>query len=180
MARCRGGMVSFKHKGKTHFVPQGTDIEDYKASLEKANYPYTPETGEKIVMLYVAGHSLTEISKTLKIPYHTIHYWKNRRADFRKDLEAARQGRAFYYEDKALETAEATKGQSSEEVAAARLKVDTYKWAAGVNNPETFGTKTKILGDPNQPLQIIVNTGIIREEDQPIEVPSEVVEQVTE
>ena len=84
-------------------------------------------------------------------------------------MKGAMESRGFLFQDKAISAAEDARGDSSEEVAAQRLKVDTYKWAAEVNNPEVFGKKTKIEGT-TAPTVIVIETGIRREEQPAIEV----------
>ena len=52
-----------------------------------------------------------------------------------------------------------------DEVSALKLRTDLYKWGAEKANPNEYGVQTKITGDNNAPLQIVVDTGIKREED---------------
>lgn len=42
--------------------------------------------------------------------------------------------------------------------------MDTYKWAAEVNNPEQFGKRTKVVGDASNPVVFVIDTGIRRDE----------------
>jgi hypothetical protein len=156
-------------KGKTRFVMEGADIEtEIKAANEK--WHYSPALGARIALEYMEGKSVATIAKEIGYPAKTVYGWMRSRADFREQMKGARESRGFAFEEKALQAADETTGESSEEVAAMRLKVDTYKWAAEVNNRETFGRQVKSVGEAG-PAIIIIQTGISREGDEPAAIP---------
>ena len=75
----------------------------------------------------------------------------------------AKRMRAEMFHDKIVSSLDDV--LDKEEVAAESLKWNKLKHLASVNDPETFGTRQKLVGDAKQPLQIIVDTGIRRKED---------------
>ena len=157
-------------RGKIHHVPVGADIhEAIKRGNEK--WQYTAELGAKIVLEYTEGKNIQQIAKSVGYPAGSIYSWMRTRTDFRDLMKGARESRAFHFEEKAIQAAEDAKGDSSEEVAAQRLKSETYKWAAEVNNRETFGRQVKSVGEVG-PTTIIINTGISREGDEPAAIPT--------
>jgi hypothetical protein len=85
-------------------------------------------------------------------------------------VDKAREIRAGYYHDVAIEKAEKVTRNT---VAQTKLQVETYKWAAEKGDPNRYGTRTKIVGDPDQPVAIIVETGIRESQPKPIEVEGE-------
>lgn len=153
--------------GQLKYVPEGDDATKISSFTE---FMYTPEVGENVIALYAEGLSMREIGLKLQIPLTVIWRWMRKRSHFRVRMHAARATRGFYFEEKAIGAAEEARGDSSEEVQAQRLKVDTYKWAASVNNPDTHGNRTKVVGDPNAPISFIIDTGVRR--SAPIEVES--------
>lgn len=147
--------------GNWHRVPVGIDRADYFASLAPGRVPFTLEIADQIVSLYTECKSLEAVAKEVGVTRAVIYFWMARHADFKLRVKAAREIRGFVAEDKAIQAAEEA---DEDNVQAQRLKAETYRWAAAVNNPEVHGTKTKIVGDPNQPVSFIIDTGIRREE----------------
>lgn len=150
-------------KGVDELVEKGIDTEAAKVRHQE----------DDIVSWYMQGKSLKECASLLGLSSaNAIYHLKAKDERFSNKLDRARASRGFYFEEKVVETAEQTLGESTEEVAAARLKVDAFKWAAGVNNPDVHGNKTKILG-ATAPTVFIIDTGIRRDGDEPIEVRAE-------
>lgn len=65
--------------------------------------------------------------------------------------------------DQALDEALAADEDSAQ---AQKLKHEAYKWLASTDLPERYSAKTKIEGSLNIPMQLVVNTGIIRNEEE--------------
>jgi hypothetical protein len=159
--------------GKRVQLPVGAD----KSAIQtdgRTKYLFTIEKGDKIVEHYSHGLSMKAISEIRGMPPVAIIYnWMKNRRDFAMKMKEARALRGIYFEERGIEIAEETVGSSSEEVAAARLKVETMKWAAEVNNPDVYGKKTKLVGDPSAPIAFIIDTGIRREDLKDIEIDAE-------
>lgn len=82
--------------------------------------------------------------------------------EFDQMFRWAKRVRAELLRDEALETALSANGESERMVAGIKLAVETLKWAAEKDDPETFGNRTKIDGTLGV-MQLIVDTGIRRE-----------------
>ena len=161
--------------GKRKYVPVGVTAKDLLKDEVNPNGRYTKAKEEAILALYLEGCSLLSISKKPGFPsYATMSDWKVKHPSFRLGLEQLRKFRGQHFEEKAVELAEEAKEYN---VASSKLKVDTYKWAAEVSDPEVYGKKTKLIGDPNAPVSFIIDTGISRASDQkeapPIEIKQE-------
>ncbi len=160
----------FDASGKRHYVPVGTDPSRLLAGNKNApSVPYSDMIAEAVCDKYQEGLSIRAISNLPGMPpYNTIFKWMRTYPIFGSRMREARNMRAFHFENKALEEAEGLKDVTSEQIQAAKVKIDTFKWAAEVNNREVFGKSTKITGDANAPLSIVVDTGIHRDEDEVI------------
>lgn len=93
--------------------------------------------------------------------YPTLRAWAKQHPWIDEHLNQARRDRAETLRDKAVFTAETS--ESKDPIDSAALKVDTYKWAAGVDN-EKYNPKTKVEATISTPTQIVVYTGIDRSE----------------
>ncbi len=126
-------------------------------------YPYNIDTSTAIIQSVCEGMTLREISKMKGMPpVSTIHYWASKYKEFKHDLDIARKVRGEMFADEAIDIARKTTSMKSR---ADKLKIDTLKWAAKVNNPEQFSDTVKHTGDANNPIQIVVDTGIKRKHD---------------
>lgn len=151
--------------GKRKRVPVGVDMS-VERGLATRQSALVKENEDQIVTLYLEGEKINAIAKKIGVAPSAIYSYKTKDKRFSDRMDEARASRGFVFEDKVIEVAEEVKGESSEEVAAARLKVDAYKWAAGVNNPDVHGSKTKVVGT-GAPTVILIDTGF---KDEPIEV----------
>lgn len=159
--KTRTGRVAYVQKGLTK---KKREDEIKKTPIKtRIVWKYHEEIGNEICEMVSAGATLAEISRTEGYPpITTIFSWKATHRDFRENLREAIGNRAHTLRDKALETADRT--EDSSDVPAAKLKIDTYKWAAEKDNPTDFGPVTKQDQLPTQPIQILIDTGIDRRE----------------
>jgi hypothetical protein len=125
---------------------------------------YCLPLSERVCMLVRGGRSYKQVAQEMGFPgVQTIYHWRNMHPDFSEDLKAARRDRGDYYHDQVMEIAD---GEiEKEDVPVLKLRSDIYKWGAEKANPKEYGNQTKITGDSDSPLQIIVDTGIKREGD---------------
>ena len=122
---------------------------------------YSTELADNLLDYFIEGKSLLAISKLDGMPsYSGIMKWARTNDEFRNKLLAARVTRALAMEDKILQLSEDAGDLHKDDVNAYRLKFDAMKWMAEVNDPNTYGKKTTVQGDPNKPIQIIVKTGV--------------------
>ena len=126
-------------------------------------YPYNVDTANAIIESVCEGMTLRQIAKMKGMPpVATMYYWASKYKEFKSDLATARKVRGEMLADEALDIARATTSMKSR---ADKLKIDTLKWAAKVNNPEVFSDTIKHTGDASNPIQIVVDTGIKRNND---------------
>jgi transposase-like protein len=126
---------------------------------------YSVPLGDHVCELVRQGNTYNSITDKMGLgSTQTIYRWRNKHPDFEEHLKAARRDRADYYHDQVMEVAQRDIIER-DEVSALKLRTDLYKWGAEKANPQEYGAQTKITGDVESPLQIIVDTGIKREED---------------
>lgn len=150
-------------KGKLIWVP--TDVHP---DVFRAKYPKSQATFDVICKLVSQGKSLKQVSRRKGMPpVHVLYQWIQD-PDFRPLWLKAKNGRGEAAADVVVELATAPPVMK-DEAAGARVKMEAAKWVAETGNREDYGRSTKITGDPNAPLAILIDTGIRRE---PIVVPS--------
>lgn len=161
--------------GKRHRVMVGAENIDL---IPVKPTKYSPFTATRSIELYSEGKTFREIAETLSkdtgkyFAEGEVKNWMIKHGDFKVKMKAARECRALFAEDKVITAAEEA---DEDNVQANRLKVDAYKWLAEVSNPEVYGKKTKLVGDPNAPISFIIDTGI-RRDPLPEYEPSKVIE----
>lgn len=92
-------------------------------------------------------------------PASVIYRWRSEHPEFDEEVKRAIKIRADFFAGKVLETAENAKEYNAK---GSRVKVDAYKWLAATSDPDTYGNKTKISGDADQPVTFLIDTGIRR------------------
>ena len=143
-------------------VEKGIDPEVIRA-MNLKSWPYLETTAEIICELVSQGETLSILSEKFDLPpYGILARWRREHPEFEEKLREAYGARAETYHAEALEQAFAA---HEDDVQSRKLKVETCKWAAGVDNPERFGARTKLVGDANAPLSLILDTGIRRPGD---------------
>ncbi len=133
------------------------------------HWDYNAEDAARVLDKVAEGMTMSEIAKIPGYPpFNSIRRWRDAHADFALEMKKARAGRAEIMHDKILEAADEV---DEDNFQAKRTQIDAWKWAAKVNDPDTFGDKTKITGDVNVATTFIIDTGVY---DKPIEVEAEV------
>ncbi len=149
--------------GRQVMVPKGTNPDD----LPRVAWPFSQVTCDHILNLVSEGHLISKIGLMQGLPnYNVIKNWLREYPEFREKMKIAREIRAETFHDKILEMADGVKESDSK---ASRVKLDAWKWAAGVGSPDQYGNQTKVVG--GAAIQIIIETGVPRGE--PVDVPSE-------
>ncbi len=132
-----------------------TVVEEAAPSKSTPQIYYSADLAARILDDYVQGKSLHAISHKAEMPaYSTLLKWSKNHPEFSKMLRSVREARALHFEDLAIRTAERAEGKDAD-----RLKVDTYIWAAEVNDPASYGKKVTHAGDASNPMVIQVVTG---------------------
>lgn len=147
--------------GRKHWMLKGTNPD----TMPRVMHPFCLVTCDHICKFITEGKTLSTIAKIEGMPpVHTIFAWQREYPEFRKQVKEARSARAEYYADLAIDTAESAK---ESRVQSDRLRTDTYKWAAEVNDREVYGKQTKISGEGLAPIQIMISTGVPQLEEKP-------------
>lgn len=129
--------------------------------LETLSNPlaYSPVIIDQMCARIVNGEALTQICGSMNMPtYAQFCRWRRNQNWIDDAITQARRDRAEALRDKALMAAESADEDNIKE---ASLRVETYKWAAGVDH-ERYSPKAKIEATIQAPTQIIVHTGIDR------------------
>jgi len=123
---------------------------------------YRPEVGSSVCLLLREGFTLKQIVDRLPIrSLTTIYAWRSSHASFREAYDLAKKDAADTYADNILEIAK-EEVIPKEDVPGQRLKVESYKWLAEKANPQKYSPKSVITADEDNPLQILIDTGIGR------------------
>jgi hypothetical protein len=121
--------------------------------------PFSEVIADEICQALIEGRTITSIARDNRYPdFYTISKWRKHNPDFDAAIKDAFAARADYMHDKMLETAESVKDK--DDAVVKRVAIDAYKWSAEKTNPDQYGQRTKISGDPRAPLQLIVDTGV--------------------
>ena len=157
-------LVPNKVSGKLEIIDLTTGENVYHPK-ELANWQYTPSVGREIVQRVREGDPITAIGRREGCPPTSVLYsWIRLYPDFKEAIDLAKKERAEIYRDKIAESSEDT--IEKEDVAAEKLRFDQLKWLAEKADPQQYGNQTKITGDLNAPLTLIVDTGIRRSQNK--------------
>lgn len=148
-------------------------------SHERIKFPPTHSAKALFLERYSTGLNFEQASSGEGLPgpkvirHWLIHDQKKHhhkaeefRAAYQESRKLGDQIRAEAAHDKVISLAEDTDEGNAQ---SRRVQIDAHKWSAKVHDPARYGDKTKISGDANAPLQIIVETGIRRD---PVDVQS--------
>ncbi len=131
-------------------------------------HPFSQITADIICQKIAEGGSLTAICKLAGMPpYNILARWRRDHPSFSRQLVEAKEDRAEYLRDCALREAEEAVS-TKDPVNASALRIDTYKWLAGVDD-QKYSPRSKIEATISTPMQLIVSTGIVRTEPTAIE-----------
>lgn len=132
--------------------------------------PYDPDVAAQICELVSNGKSIVECAQVKGIPSRNVIYkWLDESEDFRDRYARARKERADLLADEIINLADGAEdhfGYDTEafdpakarlRLDAARLKIDTRKWAASKMDPKTYGDSKTIKGDEKEPLVVDLN-----------------------
>lgn len=99
-------------------------------------------------------------------PLEVIQHWQRTDRMFAEEMKLARASRAEVYHERVMEIANNAANlaySSKEDLANAKLAVDTYKWGAEKGNPERYSSKVVHEGSTEKPIVMrVINTGISR------------------
>lgn len=110
---------------------------------------YSLSWGYLLAEHLVNGSSLSRACASLQLPYGLVCRWKSEFPEFRAILDDAKRDRAESFHDEIIDTARATTHITEKPD---KIKIDALKWAAEKGDPDKFGQRTKLVGDPTQPI----------------------------
>lgn len=95
---------------------------------------------ERIIERVADGDSIQNIAKELGISRSFLSWKVNKLPGVKERLVQARRSRAERWAEEALEIADGVE-EDPNKINKAKLRIDTRKWLAGVDDPDRFGTK---------------------------------------
>lgn len=123
-------------------------------------HTYSTMLADHICGLVREGRTLKDICQQKDMPtINRIYGWLNIYPDFKRRYQMARRDRADHFHDEALSIA--LNVGHKDDVPAAKLAVDTLKWAAEKANPENYGQKTEVKQTSAQSVTITLHTGVL-------------------
>lgn len=144
-------------RGKRVRIPVGSD----ETALQKVGpWTLTDKRSSEAIDLYMRGFTMKQIAASLNVDVRAVYRWMQTHGGFAHKMREARKLRGIFFEDKAVEAADEA---DEDNVQSQRLKVDTAKWAAEVNDRETYGKHTKLTGEVHHAV-LMVDTGIRRDD----------------
>jgi len=142
--------------GKTIYIEKGVSLDRIKNTSQ---HIYSTTLASIICQKVTEGMSLTKLCKEPGMPpYYVLAKWRAKISEFKDMLKQARLDRADMFRDKVIDAAE--EDVKKDEAHMQKAKIDAYKWSAEKDNAEVYGNKTKVVGDSNAPLRLIVETGV--------------------
>lgn len=100
---------------------------------------YTDEEGDRICAWIAEGRSLRSYCRLEGRAVDTVYRWLRERRDFRERYARAHEDRADSLADEITDIADEVASGTSEEIQAARLRVDARKWVASKLRPSKWG-----------------------------------------
>lgn len=156
---------------ETYDIRTGDLVSKGGVPVGKTRMIYSDEIAQAIYSLVLEGHSFTKISQMDGMPsMTTIATWRSVYPEFNKRLKAARKYRADLYRDKAEDVLDAA--ADKDDVPLAKFKFDSYMKLAEKDNAEEYGQASTASGN-GLALQMIINTGIVRDDEHVMEVEHE-------
>lgn len=116
------------------------------------SYKWTREIEEEILERIARGEAIRNICTDDWLPsWPTFRKRLIEDAEFSTRYARAREAQADAIFDETQQIADAA---TPENVAVARLQIDTRKWRAGKLRPKVYGDKLELSGDPKSPLTV--------------------------
>lgn len=123
-------------------------------------WPYIEEVALEIARLISEGETLKAIcSREGFPPINIVAKWRVAVPGFKALIEEARKIRAEMFHDDLVETVEKVDESNAK---SSKVKIDGLKHLAAIDDQDTYGNRTKVVGDKDAPLNFVFNTGIQR------------------
>lgn len=156
---------------ETFDIRTGEVISRNGEMVQAHKFAYSLEIEDAICNLLREGYSLAKISRMEQFPQLSVIYkWQELHPKFKERIKLAKAGRAEYFRDKAEEVLDNT--MEKEDVPVSKLKFEGYMKLAEKDNPAEYGRSQQQVGQQG-PMQIVIHTGISRDEPTTVEVINE-------
>lgn len=117
---------------------EATTVEQHKALMGRPS-EYTPEQADSLCAWIAEGRSAKSWCRQNGRALVTVYRWLREHADFRARYAHAHEDRADSLADELVDLADGVAEGTLEQVAAARLRIDTRKWVAAKMRPGKWG-----------------------------------------
>lgn len=167
-----GFRETIRPDGTAVWVQEGIDVPTTR------EWRYNPALGGAIAGEIANGGKISKLHKIHDWcpPYAVLARWLVKIPEFKQMIDEALKHRAMLHFEEIIETAdeqyEKFKDDDDAGVQAAKLKIDSRKFLAEKGDADRFGTKTKATGDVA--VQIVIDTGIRREEKDVTPQPQQI------
>ena len=121
---------------------------------------------KRICERVASGQSAAQACRALKITPSFLLDWLAADSCFDEDYTRAREAQADKFAEEIITISDAARGGTSEEVQAARLRVDSRKWVAGRMKPQRWGDRVIHAGDAEQPVRTVNEVNLRGEWDE--------------
>lgn len=115
---------------------------------------YTPEEADRICQWIADGKSLKSYCRQTGRHMITVYAWMREHPDFLSRYARAREDRADSLADEMQDIADETTSGTFEQIAAAKLRIETRKWIASKLRPGTYGDRIEVEQKGNVTFQI--------------------------
>ena len=112
--------------------------EQHKALMGRPS-EYTPEQADSLCAWVAEGRSTAAWCRQHGRAMVTVYRWLREHADFRERYAHAHDDRADTLADQLVDIADSVTEGTVDQVAAARLRIDTRKWVAAKLRPSKWG-----------------------------------------
>jgi hypothetical protein len=144
-------------------TPGGVFIPEFS---KNSRWTYHPAICEIIFKeLSKPEGKLSKICDGKKLPpLYTVYRWRKEYEELDRAISLGRQARAETLHDEMLEDTKSIKEEegdiSGQELQVKKHVYERLKYLAAVNDPNTYGNRTKVSGDSDQPVNIVISTGV--------------------
>lgn len=156
--------------GQKILMQKGMTLSTYKPVNSRFSRPLADLILQEIIE---NGTGITRACKKFGVGYSTLMNWADKNEDFGKALDRAKRYRADKTHDEVMDIAEDLKSKTlnKTQVEALKAAADLKKWSAEKSDPHRFGNSKEKAAQGA--VQIVINTGISREEPTTVEVIDE-------
>ena len=134
-------------------------------------YAFNKFVGDIICQQIAEGLTIHQICKKEGMPSSSvIHRWMRENDKFHLGIQEAREIRAESFADELVRLTAIAEVSNKDQIPGLKLASDNYKWLAEKNGKKSYGAGKNSDSNMESHVQIIVNTGIVRDNAEVVEV----------